>query len=184
MGLIVAEMTGEWKWQMTVRVVCVVIYILSWLAFSLGFIMYYTILVEIQRLQILNSAGVMILLPMISFVVPGLGIGVFLVFHIISRRPNRRHIYMALITFFSVPYLTGAGVTIFMASAFLGTINNGTTKADGVPTEWVSLVMFGCIVSVTVYWISIIFVSLSNVKRPLYRSHELLRTSEYQPLPP
>ena len=42
-------------------------------------------------------------------------------------------------------------MTIFLASAFLGTIRNGATKADGVPLEWVGLVLVGSCFSVAFY---------------------------------
>jgi hypothetical protein len=132
----------------------------------------------------MNSAGVMVLLPMLSFAIPGLAIGVLIVFHIVSqRRRFRRHVYLATIMFFSVPYLAGGGVTIFMASAFLGTIKYGSTEANGVPIQWVSLVMFSCFISIGAYMVSVILAVLSNHKKTLYVSRELLRTSEYQPLP-
>jgi hypothetical protein len=167
---------------MTARVVCVVAYTLSWLVFLTGVILYYPIFIHLQRLHIMDTAGAMILMPILSFLVPGLGIGILLVSHIISNRHNRRQTYMALITFLSVPYLTGGGVTIFMAAGFLGTIQKGSTRANGVPIQWVSLVLFSCLVSITVYWISVVLVTLAHFKPSPYRSQELIRTSEYEPL--
>ncbi|CAI8049825.1 hypothetical protein GBAR_LOCUS27431 [Geodia barretti] len=168
----------------TVRGLFAGIYIVSWLCFVTGFIMYYSILDHIRRLQLMGSAGMMILLPMLSFSVPGLAIGVLIVFHIISQRSRfRRHVYLAIIMFFSAPYLAGGGVTIFIASAFLGTIRYGSTEANGVPVQWVSLIVFSCFISIGAYIVSVILAVLSNHKKNLYVSRELLRTSEYQPLP-
>ena len=39
----------------------------------------------------------MILLPALAVSVPGLAIGILLVFHLISRSKTRRHVYMALV---------------------------------------------------------------------------------------
>ena len=58
---------------------------------------------------------------------------------------------LSQIMFFSAPYLAGGGVTIFMASAFLGTIRYGSTEANGVPVQWVSLIMFSCFISIGAY---------------------------------
>lgn len=55
------------------------------------------------------------------------------------------------VMFLSLPFLTGAGVTLFLAAAFIGTMKHDGTSANGIPVQWVVLVMVGCLFSVTFY---------------------------------